>query len=390
MTNDPRLAPYQELLAISIDLASTLELETLLDNIIRAACELCSAEAASILLFDDIQKHLLFQSSTDKENQTRLRGIIVPTESLAGWVALHRQSLIVPDVHQDSRFFPAVEEETHFVSKSLVAVPLIAKDKLIGVLEVLNKNNGEFKEADLDTLNVLSAQAAIAIENSRLFQQSDLIKELVHELRTPLTSISLIANLMHHPVLPDEQRIHLAEMLIKETDRLNEMTTSFLDLARLESGRASLQRVPFDLISLMQECAALVQPKANQTGIQIKLDLPSGLPPLVGDRGMIRQVLSNLLSNAIKYNRPQGQITLNARVEDQFILTLSDTGYGISPEDQAHLFERFFRSSNTEKVASGTGLGLSICKKIIDAHQGRIEVSSILDSGTTFTIYLPK
>jgi GAF domain-containing protein len=135
-----------------------------------------------------------------------------------------------------------------------MGVPLITKDKVIGVLEVLNKQEGEFSEADEDLLTVLGAQAAVAIENSRLFQQSDLIAEFVHELRNPLASINTASYLLLRPEISPEQARQIISNIQSETMRLTTLTSSFLDLARLESGRVQFHKSSF-LIRLMLKSA---------------------------------------------------------------------------------------------------------------------------------------
>ena len=361
----------------------------MLRRVIQASAEITKAEAASILLYDDNLQKLYFEATTNIENEEILRGIMVPKESIAGWVAENREAVIVNDVHKDERFFNQVEEKTNFTNRSIIAIPLIAKERLIGVLEVLNKINGDFGIHDLDTLQALGAQAAIAIENARLFQQSDLIAEMVHEIRTPLASISTIGHLLQHPEIPPEQKIKMAETIIQETNRLNDLATKFLNLARLEARRFAFNITTFDLNQIIKECYDILSPKGKENGIEFFLLLDPDIPLLQADRDKIKQVILNLVSNAIKYNKPDGKITIRTRhKQDDLIFSIQDTGYGI-PENELHkLFEKFFRSKSTENKAVGTGLGLSISKRIIENLGGKIDVESKVNVGTTFTIYL--
>ncbi len=132
-------------------------------------------------------RELYFQAATNPDPM--MRGMVIPMDSIAGWIVIHREPVRISDVRKDSRYFKNVAQTLSFQTKSLMGVPLITKEKVVGVLEVLNKSNGDFTETDEDMLTVLGAQAAVAIENTRLFQQSDLIAEFVHELRTPLASL---------------------------------------------------------------------------------------------------------------------------------------------------------------------------------------------------------
>jgi len=220
------LHAYQRLLDVARDLATTLDLDTLLNHIVQLAADLNEAKEASILLYEPTKQQLYFQASTDLENVAKMRGITVPAESIAGWVALHREPVIVTDVHQDSRFFGNIDQLLQFNTRSIVAVPMIHKDELIGVLEVLNKHTDTFTPLDQEIMVILAGQASVAITNARLFHQSDLIAELVHELRTPLSSINTIAYLLQRKGVPEPQRIDLAQTIQNETERLNKLSSS--------------------------------------------------------------------------------------------------------------------------------------------------------------------
>ena len=388
----PALVYYQTFIDIFLDLASTFDLETILRKILKAGKEITAAEAASILLYDETQQSLHFAAMTNQNKEAQLHKMIVPKESLAGWVALNRESIIVADVHQDNRWFTNVSKKIAFPTKSIIAVPMITQNHLIGVLEVLNKSEGTFDKQDEYFLNLLAAQAAVAINNTRLFQQSDLISELVHEIRTPLGSINTVAYLLQRPDISSDQRISFAKTIQKETDRLHQMASDYLDFARLESGRSYFNAEVFDLRNLLEDCIHLNEQKAVQENIQLISVLSPDLSSVEADREKIKQVILNLLSNAIKYNQPNGKVTITAKneTENQVIVSVQDTGIGISETDQTHLFERFYRTRKAMEVAEGTGLGLSICKQIVEAHNGTIEVQSVFEQGTTFIIRLNK
>ncbi|HMB25494.1 MAG TPA: GAF domain-containing protein, partial [Anaerolineales bacterium] len=200
------LDSYLRVIEISRDLASTLDLDILLDDIVRAAADITRAEAASILLYDDTARQLYFQVATNIDEPT-MRGLIVPLDkSIAGWIVTNRRSARIDDAHKDERHFGEVEQTVGYSTRSLLGIPLITKNKVVGVLEVINKKKGKFTDPDESMLSVLGAQAAVAIENARLFQQSDLIAEFVHELRTPLASLSTATYLLLRPEMSREQR----------------------------------------------------------------------------------------------------------------------------------------------------------------------------------------
>ncbi len=386
-----RLDGYRRLIEIARDLASTLDLDMLLERIVRAAAEVSGSEAASILLYDNLTRQLYFQVATNLDEPT-MRGLVVPLEgSIAGWVVVNRKSVRLTNVQEDPRFFGHVDRVTGRPTQSMIGVPLITKNKVVGVLEALNKERGKFSEGDESMLAVLGAQAAVAIENARLFQQSDLISEFVHELRTPLASLSTATYLLLRPEMSREQQEQIIHNIHGETLRLNSMASSFLDLARLESGRVQFRKTRFSIADLLFECKDIMNSKAEDDRVQIRIEASEGLSPCEADRDKIKQVVLNLLSNAIKYNRPNGSVIMSAAVaEANICITVQDTGLGIPEEALPHLFQKFYRVHEAEGSASGTGLGLSICKQIVQGHGGRVEVKSKLGVGTAFSVILPR
>lgn len=384
------LERYRRLAEISRNLASTVDLNILLNRVTSAAAQMCNAEAASILLYDENKQQLYFESATNLE-EPLMRGLIVPVEgSIAGWIVTERQPIIIDDTRNDPRHFSQIGKATNVTTDSLLGVPLIAKDKVIGALEAINKLSGSFTQEDQDILMDFGAQAAVAIETARLFQQSDLIAEMVHELRTPLSSLRTAAHLLLREDVDEVKQRRVVEIIDHETTRLIDMTTSFLDLARLESGRIPFNIEDFDPTLMLEECVSLMQTRADENNIRLSFVIPDQMPILRGDRDKLKQVMLNLISNGINYNRPSGTVIINAaNPPNELVISVRDTGPGIRTADLAHLFDKFYRSQTTEKAVQGTGLGLAICKKIVDAHEGRIEVQSELGIGTIFTVHLP-
>jgi signal transduction histidine kinase len=393
-SNDKELlAHYEYLIEISQQLNLTLDLNSLLRKIISAAEKLTDTEAASIMLLDPKTGDLRFEITSNlTPNETD--AIIIPMEgSTAGWIVKHGEPRVIEDVTKEPSHYKGVGAKLAFETRNLLGVPMRAHDKVIGVLQALNKRGGQkFNEQDIKILTTLASQAAVAIENARLFQQSDFIAEMVHELRTPLVALKASTALMLRPDLPEERRIDIIQDIQGETDRLIRMTSDFLDLARLESGRAHLDIAPFDMEKLVQESVNVVRQQANDKGITIHIR--SANYTVQGDRGKVKQVLLNLLTNAIKYNRKHGTITItmqpSADHEQQFVeVSVADTGYGISNDNQKHIFQKFYRVADTAGFSQGTGLGLVISKHIIEAHKGFIWLKSEPSAGSTFYFTLP-
>jgi len=381
----------KRLIEISRSLNSTLSLRPLLNRIVVAAQELTRTEAASILLLDRKSGQLYFEAATGVQGYM-MRSIVVPMEgSVAGWVVQTGKSITVPDASSDSRFYRKADEQSTFSTQSILAVPLIARGNVIGVLEAINKKGGiEFAEEDVELLAVLGDQAAVAVQNALLFQQSDLIAEIVHEMRTPLTAIISYADLIQWPETTPDQCHQFADIIRHESERLNEMATNFLDLARLESGRASLDQDPVDLSTVILMAVSVLRPQADVGQIGVSVDVPANLPSVMGDAQRLHEAMLNLLSNAIKYCRPGDNIAITVSdEEDHLTVTVADTGPGIPEEVLPYVFERFYRVPGTEGRVLGTGLGLTITRKIIEAHGGEINVTSEEGRGATFTFVLP-
>jgi signal transduction histidine kinase len=384
-----RIARLERLMEISRSLNSTLSLRLLLHRIVVAAQEITETEACSIMMVDRRSGQLYFEESTNLQG---MRSIAVPMEgSVAGWVAQTGEPLVVPDTAMDPRFYPEVDAQSTFTTRSILAVPLITRGNVIGVLEALNKKDSAgFTEEDLEMLTVLGDQAAVAVQNALLFQQSDLIAEIVHEMRTPLTSIIAYADLMRRPGVTLDQSSQFADIIQGEAERINEISKNFLDLARLESGRASLARDPVDLSKVIHMAVDVLRPQADARKIKLTVDAPATLPPVMGDRQRLHQAMLNLVGNGIKYCHAGDCVTVRAELEDTYLTVgVADTGPGIPAEALPHIFERFYRVPGAENWATGAGLGLSITRRIVEVHGGEIDVSSVEGQGTTFTFSLP-
>ena len=384
------LRRYDRLLEVTFNLGSTFDLTLLLTQVVEAAQELTDCEATSLLLYDPKTRHLRFEAATNVLLEG-LDRIVVPTDnSIAGWVFIHGEPLNVQEALSDARFFREVDVLTRFQTRSVLGVPLHTKSKTIGVLEAVNKRVGAFGDEDVRLLQALGAQAAIAIENTRLFQQSDLVSELVHELRTPLSSLTAAAHLLRRPDLPEDQRKKLSETVYGEVIRLNDMATDFLELARLESGRGKFIREPVHLGGLVRECLEIVRPQADADGVTLEAGSDPPLATVQGDRNRLKQVLLNLLTNGVKYNHRGGRVRIDLRSDgSDAVIDISDTGRGIPAESLPHIFERFYRVPDPEGYIAGTGLGLVIAKRIVEGLGGTLSLESEIGRGSTFSVRLP-
>lgn len=354
-----------------------------------AATELTDSDMSALLLLDPAtgKLHAASDASSDEIERSG-----VPVEgSAAGWILRHGQPLVVNDAAAAPGDYIETQATDGVPTTNLAGVPLSTRGRIVGVLEVCNKREGRsYHEQDVQVLHFLATFAAMAIDNDRLLQQTDLISEFMHELKTPLMALTAASELLARD-LQAKKQIELVEMIQRETMRLSKMAQDFLDLTRLESGRAQITFRPVDLAEVLYDVIRLQEPQASNRDISIVVEVEENLPAIKGDYDRLRQVFLNLTSNAIKYNDEQGRVTVKASCQQdgELRVDITDTGPGIAAENLPHLFERFYRIPDSEGFTKGTGLGLSIAARILQEHGGRIDVESELGRGSTFRCYLP-
>lgn len=295
---------------------------------------------------------------------------------------------------------------------SLALIPLAAKGESIGTIELVSRSEVEaFSSERLNLAMTLANQAAVALENARLYERqretADQLRELdqlksqflanmSHELRTPLNSIigfsRVILKGIDGPVT-DLQKQDLTA-IYNAGQHLLGLINDILDLSRIEAGKMDLNFEPVDLGELIKSVMSTAIGLVKHKPIQLKREVPDNLPPVPADPMRVRQILLNLLSNAAKFTE-EGSITVSAETqmtdeEPEVIVRVIDTGPGISPEDQKKLFQPFSQvdASPTRKTG-GSGLGLSISRRLVDMHNGRIGVESEVGVGSTFYFVLP-
>jgi two-component system, OmpR family, sensor kinase len=218
-------------------------------------------------------------------------------------------------------------------------------------------------------------------------QQQQFTSDVAHELRTPVTVMLTQAQTTLNRERNATEYRETIESCQRAAQRMRRLIESLMELTRLDAGQEKLKRMSFDLSRVAREGVELVRPLAEERGVRLHTDLRD--TSCVGDSEHLAQVITNLLSNAVSYNKPDGEVRVTAQQQDGLaVLTVTDTGIGISAEDLPHVFDRFYRADKS-RSSGHAGLGLAICKAIVEAHGGTIEVSSELNAGTTFTVRLP-
>ncbi len=228
--------------------------------------------------------------------------------------------------------------------------------------------------------------------NTLITAQRSFVSNAAHELRAPLMSLSLRIEAMRDETLPDDQKQVYLREAADELNRMSEMVTSLLILARLDEAKHRVSNEPFDIGLLLSDIARHWRIQAQQDGLNLHTEIPDNLPTPRISSGDLRTVLDNLLSNARKYTPAGGEIYLSAACESGLLrLEVRDTGEGFLPEEKANLFERFYRATRSrERIVSGTGLGLPIVREILEQYDATVTASSDgIDKGSTFVIRVP-
>jgi two-component system phosphate regulon sensor histidine kinase PhoR len=218
----------------------------------------------------------------------------------------------------------------------------------------------------------------------------ELIGNISHELRTPIAGIKAMVETLKEGAIDDKQAAtEFLSRIDDEVDHMTQIVTELTELSRIETGRAELRMAPVNLNLLVEEVVARLNPLAQRQQVIIATDFATDLPNVRGDNNRVRQALVNLVHNAIKFNHPGGRVTVSTNVDREFVIvSVSDTGIGISEEDLPHVFERFYKADKA-RPRGGGGLGLAIAKHTVQAHGGSIWVRSEEGKGSTFSFSLP-
>jgi len=291
--------------------------------------------------------------------------------------------------HHDGRPMRAEELPVALVLKKGEAVfdAEIWIERLDGRRVALSVNAAPLHDPD-GTISGVIATISDVTRRKEVEQLKDaFVSTVSHELRTPLASLRGFAELMLEREFPAAKRREFLEIIHSESMRMGALVDDFLDIQRLESGRAVYEFRSLELAPILEATRALFAAGKHV----LRLSVPSGLPAVRADADRLRQVLSNLVSNAQKFSPPGSEIALGACLEDEHVVvSVADRGVGIDAESQPKLFEKFFRADNAEtRATGGTGLGLALVKEIVEAHGGRVWVESTRGQGSTFRFSLP-
>ncbi len=426
-------------------MVSSLDLDEVLQTTVRQATEVLEMEAGSLLLLEPDAGDLVFEAAWGGGSEG-LSGQRIPVGvGIAGWVAEHRQSAIVRDVYQDERFYSRFDEVAEeFVTRSILCVPLIYRDRIAGVMQALNKLEGEFTAEDQRLLEALASAAAIAVENARLYNEAqrelgermraerelrkertslaqrvaertaelssanaelarsarlkdEFLASMSHELRTPLNAILGLSEALQELVYGslNERQLQSLRRIEESGRHLLELINEILDISKIEAGKLELLFASVNVESVCQASTMLIAEMAQQKRLTLSTMFDSRLTEIMADERRLKQILVNLLSNACKFTPEGGKVGLDvsADVDNQAVhFSVWDTGIGIAEEDMRRLFEPFVQlDSSLSRRYGGTGLGLALVRRLTELHGGGISVESagIEGQGSRFTVSLP-
>ncbi len=404
-----RLAEVSTLYTVAQQTTTSLDLNEVLENIVSIIKRVLACRGCCIFLVDQETQELSIRAASGLSDKWRDEARLKVGEGISGQVAATGRPIYIPDTHSYPGFIffdPTV--------RSLLAVPMTTKDRVIGTLNIDDTKVDAFTDDDGRLLSIAAAQAAVAIENAQLYKglkeraekleraynelkeldrlKSEFVQNVSHELRTPLTFVKAYVELLLDGTLGElnQRQRESLEIVAERTNTLTRLVRDIIALQQIERESLHLSLVNLGEIAQMALLGAEVT--ARQAGIVLKADIPSDLPLVPGDRDRLNQVFDNLLGNAIKFSPDGGEVTIRVwDAGDVVEASISDNGIGIPADELEKIFERFYQvDGSTTRRFGGTGLGLAIVKRIVEAHGGRVWAESEQGRGSTFFFTLPK
>ena len=390
---------------------SAFDLQPVLNTIVETAARLCNAEFAVIFRLQDGQYH---SAASNNAEDTFLRHaaqhpIPAGRGSLIGRAALERKTIHLPDCLADPEY-TYLEYQSIGKYRSMLGVPLMREDVPIGVIGLMRNAVMPFTDKQIELVTTFADQAVIAIENVRLFDEiqdknrqlqmasenkSQFVSSMSHELRTPLNAVIGLTEMMvkNAARFGTEKAQEPLQRVNRAGTHLLGLINQVLDLSKIEAGKLELNPQTVQLSPLIEEVIGTARQLAEQNKNRLILNAQESLGALTVDPLRLRQILLNLLSNACKFTK-EGEVKLQARRmadgRDVIELSVSDTGIGMTPEQQAKLFEEFTQAdATTAQRFGGTGLGLAIARKLARMMGGDVTVASEPGKGSVFTVRLP-
>ena len=389
---------------------SSLDLDEVLDQIVSNAVRLTGTDGGSIMEYDESSDsfHVRAAYGSSPDLLEHLRAVTIDREStLVGRTALERKPLEVADLAQEDGLDPHLDILFRDGWRSVLAVPLLRGDKMVGVLVIRRRSTGSFPSEMSELLETFATQSTLAIVNARLFREletktgeleiasrhkSEFLASMSHELRTPLNAVIGFSEVLLDRMfgeINERQEEYLRDIL-SSGRHLLALINDILDLSKVEAGQMVLEPSTFEVGSALEWASALHRERAAAHAITVTSEVAEDVGTIEADERQFRQVVLNLVANAVKFTPDGGSVSINAwREGTELNVTVTDTGIGVAPEDQERIFETFQQGRRGAPKEEGTGLGLTLCRRIVELFGGRMWLESTPGIGSTFGFSVP-
>jgi signal transduction histidine kinase len=400
-----RVHQLERLIEIGRKLSTTYDLETLLQTIIEVASELIHCQETSILLYNKNRNTLEF-AAVPWFHKKSLKLVSVPLEnSVAGEVFNTNKPIFIKENNGDKKIYRPVDDLLGFETKTMLVLPLKIKEKTIGVLSAINKlNEAQFDDSDLEILEILASQAAIAIQNVQFlansqkayddlaeFDQvkSDFVAITSHELRTPLGLILGNATYLQTIISPDLKP--QLDVIYRSSVQLKGIVEDLSKVNDSQTGKEKLIRKRFDICKVLTKVTQRYQKQIATKKLNLLVEIPKTPIIFWGDKSKIIVAINHLVKNAIMFSMSNDSIIVRAEKLPGFVkIEVEDTGIGIPKKELKKIFNRFYQIENhMTRNQGGMGLGLAVTKMMVEMHNGRLGVHSEEGTGSVFQIMLP-
>ena len=383
------------------------DVKPVLDAVAERAIRLCDAAAATIYVLEgNALRRTAFQGPADLMPGESLD---FTDQSLTGRTIADGKVIHVPDIEKEQHTYPRSWQFAQKVGNhTMLSVPLIREGNPFGTMFLRRREVRPFNEKEISLASTFANQAAIAIENVRLFKEiqeksaqleiankhkSEFLANMSHELRTPLNAIIGFSEVLIDKMFGEvnEKQADYLKDIHESGKHLLSLINDILDLSKIEAGRMDLDLATFHLPTALSNAMTLIRERAQRHSIQLGLEVDPRLGEFQADERKVKQILLNLLSNAVKFTPDGGRVDVIAKMDTTKVaIAVKDTGIGIAPEDHAAVFEEFKQvGRDYTRKAEGTGLGLALTKRFVELHGGEINLASAPGKGSTFTITLP-
>ena len=389
-------------------LNTTLDLHLTLQTVAEAPKALLGAAWTTIALLDETGKYLSIVAGTGVEVASLKDQRWPADDSTVAAILTNNQPRLMNDLHQHLPGLHAALETQQVspATASMINIPLSLDGEPLGLLDVAFSKRRTIASEDLAFLQALGHEAALAIRNARLYErerqqvarlrsldelQRGFVSAVSHELRTPLTCIKTSVELLDiEETEAADDRAEMIRTIRHHVARLEDLVTDLLESTMLEAGQITLSRQPTEVAPLVERAVEALRPLSDRRAQSVQIHLPETAGPVNVDRRRIEQVLTNILSNAIRHTPKQGYILIRVSdAPDNLRVCVTDNGPGIPPEDQPHVFQKFYVVNDGHGL-SRLGLGLYIARAIVELHGGRIWLESEFGEGCTFCFQVPK